>query len=450
MSKDDAQTVESRDKAQQTSKDASTQVEARNLYIRTGGDKTLAATDNYVYADDIKKEYLNKITRLQAYIRNWLAFKELLRRKQRALEENEWEKKQAVAGQFKDTDWLKDMEKRRLHPKSEDDFKLIFSDLQKWWNSESKSISEVRSGADCKAAMWMLLNEEASKIEEVNKKKNKFENENFSQNREKVLKRAAKSKVWRAYEDTVEVQTSTTLRARYLHDLYQTLSMKYLSAQDRVDVLTNLKKVLKPYHSKMTDNLVQLANREIDLHLRGIKNTHLGGLQNRICNLFWQFVKKPTFNPEMQSLKKMKTDTDSTPYIMCCTACKCFYILPINSTEDVLGKSPSDVGHLVDKIWKHQSCIGGSREDMELELTRFDIKKNWTPWNCLLVTRQEAATLSRIPDSETKFDKKFKKCVTQKHVEARRYFSSIPRFLPYLANSQSITDYDMSSEDEKD
>ncbi|GIX84699.1 IQ and ubiquitin-like domain-containing protein [Caerostris extrusa] len=174
--------------------------------------------------------------------------------------------------------------KRRLHPKSGDDFKLIFSDLQKWWNSETKSISEVRSGADCKAAMWMLLNAEASKIEE-----------------------AAKSKVWKAYEDTVEVQTSTTLRARYLHDLYQTLSMKYLSAQDRVDVLTNLKKVLK-----------------------------------------------------------MKTDTDSTPYIMCCAACKCFYIIPINSTEDVLGKSVIENYFIKCKKCRDIENEAWIRKDLEL------------------------------------------------------------------------------------
>ncbi|KAF8766628.1 IQ and ubiquitin-like domain-containing [Argiope bruennichi] len=177
----------------------------------------------------------------------------------------------------------------------------------------------------------------------------------------------------------------------------------------------------KPYHSKLTDNLIQLANREIDLHIRGIKNVHLEGLQNRIRNLFWQFAKKPVYNPEMQLLTKMKKDDTSSPYIMCCSACKSFYILPINSTDEILGKSvienyftkckkclnieneawirkdlelykrilriliseeekksskssiiyilrPSDIGYLVEKIWKHQSCLSCSKNDLVIRV----------------------------------------------------------------------------------
>ncbi|GFS50639.1 IQ and ubiquitin-like domain-containing protein [Nephila pilipes] len=483
----DAQTVQLQDKAQQTPKDASTQVQARNIYLNTMKDKILPATDNYIYADDIKKEYSKKIITLQSYIRGWLAFKELLRRKEKALLQILWDDEQ-IRHKFKeDTKWLNDLEKRRSSPNSDDDFRLIFSDLQKWWNSESKSISEVRAGADFKAATWLLINAEIAKIEEVNKRKNLFEQEKYFQSREKSLKIAAEPKMWKTHSDAVRVETSTTLRAKYVHELYQTLSMKYISPQDRVQALINLKEFLKPYHSKLTDNLEQLANREIDLHLRKVKGIKLEGLQTRIRNLFWQLAKRPTFNPEMQLVTKIKKNGISPLHIMSCASCKCFYILPTDSTDNVLGKSviqnystkckkclnieneawirkdlelykrilklliseeekmptksgiiyilqPSDIEHLVDKIWKHQSCIGGSKNDLGLELTRFDMDKNWTPWNCLLVTRQETAVLSKIPNSETKYDKRFKKNVFQKHAEARRYFSTIPRFLPYITN----------------
>ncbi|XP_055936588.1 IQ and ubiquitin-like domain-containing protein [Argiope bruennichi] len=488
----DAQTVEMKDKSQQTPKDASTQVQARNIYLSIENDKILETTNNYIYADEIKKEYLNKIITLQKYIRSWLAFRELLRRKKKALLQILWDKEQIKIKRKEDADWLQNLEKRKLNPKTADDFRLIFSDLQKWLNSETKSISEVRSGADCKAAMWLLVNSEVARIEDVNKKKDKFEHEQYIQRREKFLEKAAKSKMWKASNDTAQVHTGTTLRATYLHDLYQTLSTKYISVQDRVDALKNLKAILKPYHSKLTDNLIQLANREIDLHIRGIKNVHLEGLQNRIRNLFWQFAKKPVYNPEMQLLTKMKKDDTSSPYIMCCSACKSFYILPINSTDEILGKSvienyftkckkclnieneawirkdlelykrilriliseeekksskssiiyilrPSDIGYLVEKIWKHQSCLSCSKNDLELELTRFNMDKNWTPWNCLLVTRQEANVLSKIPESEPKYDKKFKMCVSQKHAEARKYFATIPRFLPYLVEDSDAS-----------
>ncbi|GFV75151.1 IQ and ubiquitin-like domain-containing protein [Trichonephila clavipes] len=335
----DTQTAELRDKAQQTPKDASTQVQVRNIYLKTTGDKILTPSDNYIYADDIKKEYSKKIIKLQQFIRGWLAFKKLLRRKEKAILQILWDNEQ-IRYKFKeDIEWLNDLEKRKSNPKSEDDFRLIFSDLQKWWNCESKSISEVRSGADFKAAMWLLINAEVLKIEEINQRKNLFQLEKCFQSRENFLKIAAEPKMWKTKKNPVQVETSTTLRARYVHELYQTLSMKYISPRDRVDALTNLKEFLKPYHSKLTDSLEQLASREIDLHLRGVKSSHLEGLQTRICNLFWQLSKKPTFNPEMQLLTKIKKNGAQPLHIMSCAACKCFYILPANSTDEVLGKS---------------------------------------------------------------------------------------------------------------
>ncbi|XP_035219035.1 IQ and ubiquitin-like domain-containing protein, partial [Stegodyphus dumicola] len=184
----------------------------------------------------------------------------------------------------------------------------------------------------------------------------------------------------------------------------------------------------------------------------------------------------------------MKRLNGIQPHILCCAACKRFYILSANAIDESLGNSviekhfarckkclylenegwirrdlevykkilklliteeekkptvssliyilqPSDIGHLVEKIWKNQSCLSGTANANDLEFIRYNINEDWAPWNCMLVTRQEAVTLKRMPDIKKKYDADFKKCVLQRHEVAKSYFSTIPRFLPYISKS---------------
>lgn len=56
-----------------------------------------------------------------------------------------------------------------------------------WWNFQTNSISDARSGADFKAAMWLLLNSEIKKIEEIYHKKNEVAKQKNSNGREMLL-----------------------------------------------------------------------------------------------------------------------------------------------------------------------------------------------------------------------------------------------------------------------
>ncbi|KAG8186580.1 hypothetical protein JTE90_020873 [Oedothorax gibbosus] len=482
----DAQTSTMQDKSQQTAKDASTQVKSPNMFLKAT-DQILEPNKNYKCYDDCQKEQIKQIVILQKYVRRWLAQKELTKKKKIALLKTSWDTTKTSFKSQEDVDWIKSLEHRKLNPKSDEDFCLLFSDLQNWWKFQENCISDARSGADLKAAMWLLLNSEIKKIEEIYHKKNEVVKQKNSDGRQMLLEMASKPKIWKANGKMIQVETKNTQIASCLHDLYTTLSMKRIPAQERVDALTNLKEFLKPYKCKLTDNLKELVDREIDLHLRGIKKVRLEGLQSRIRDLLWQLSKKPTVNPAMQKLSTLENSTSdcSKPYILCCSACKRFYILSRNSTDEATRKStlenhaikcnrcvkieneswlrkdlelykrilklliteeekkptccsiiytlrPRDIGVLVENIWKHQSCISGSREDIDLEFIRYDVDENWTPWNCLLVTREEAMNLTDVPNLEMKYDEKFKKCAFRNHSEARRYFSTIPRFLPYL------------------
>lgn len=154
----------------------------------------------------------------------------------------------------------------------------------------------------------------------------------------------------------------------------------------------------------------------------------------------------------------------------------------MNYAQVLIIQQPCDVKHLVEAVWKRQSCLSGATDEKELELVRYNVEENWTPWNCMLVTREEAAILSGIPNPKEviyhfpelsifllcvitlkiiicimyyfpnlqSYDDQFKKFVYQRHIAARSYFTTIPRFLPYVSKSTISKDYNSSSDSEND
>ena len=56
---------------------------------------------------------------------------------------------------------------------------------------------------------------------------------------------------------------------------------------------------------KLTQEIIELIDREADLLMRGVKELNLLGLRKRVSTLFLQYIKTPTFNPEAAHLLKV-------------------------------------------------------------------------------------------------------------------------------------------------
>jgi len=63
---------------------------------------------------------------------------------------------------------------------------------------------------------------------------------------------------------------------------------------------------LQEHDCKLTQEIIELIDREADLLMRGVKETNLDGLRKRISTLFLQYIKTPTFNPEAAKLLKVE------------------------------------------------------------------------------------------------------------------------------------------------
>lgn len=63
---------------------------------------------------------------------------------------------------------------------------------------------------------------------------------------------------------------------------------------------------LQEHECRLTRDIVQLIDREMDLMSKRVRGSKLEGLRTRICTLFLQYIKTPEFNPEVSKLLKVR------------------------------------------------------------------------------------------------------------------------------------------------
>ena len=59
-----------------------------------------------------------------------------------------------------------------------------------------------------------------------------------------------------------------------------------------------------------------------------------------------------------------------------------------------------DLRYLIENIWGCQSALSGEKDLFELMMVRWDCSKPWSPWNCVLLTKQEAKGHTKLPSAE--------------------------------------------------
>lgn len=223
--------------------------------------------------------------------------------------------------------------------------------------------------------------------------------------------------------------------------------------------------------------------------MRGVRENNLDGLRKRISTLFLQYIKTPTFNPEAAKLLKVPQDPSVLrKNIYFCPSCNQY--LPstdfaLSSNSRTVGKcrrctkidndartrqdfstfqhmlkslrkseegfkdgskiafllQEQDLRYLVEKIWSGQSILSAWEDLYDLTFVRWDKHQEWSPWNCILLTKDEAASHVKLVDLEEGYGQVFMQKVKQKHTLARNYFSRLPGMAEHVrekANEKSM------------
>ncbi|XP_028930012.1 IQ and ubiquitin-like domain-containing protein isoform X2 [Ornithorhynchus anatinus] len=477
----ETQTAIEKNSIQQTRNTTSTQMTKIGVYVSNLTDK-LIKPGTYITADEYHARRLKAVIVIQTYYRRWHAQEVVKNLKNIKRVRLEWEEKEKKRKEKELAEKLQHEYDRRCNPKLKEDFELLYHALEVWRLQQIDDINHTYSGAERKAALCELLEEETQLIASIGEHKLIANEENQRKSIQFFLDKCAAPKTWRSFDGKItEMDTQYTIRAKELRDIYSCIVMKNLSQDERLDVLLTLKHTVKEQECKLTQEILELIDREVDLMMRGVKDCNLEGLRKRITTLFLQYIKTPTFNPEVARILKVpqdplklyknvhfcrscKTYLPSTEFSIstttlrqdthcrqCCkldneARCREAYLkfkLLLNNLRksEINYENKSaitfliqlpDLQYIVEKIWKCQSALSACNDLYNLTMVRWDKSIEWSPWNCILLTKDEAAAHLNLNSIEEGYETLFIQRIKQKHVLARNHFAHIPEVSSFL------------------
>ncbi|XP_018413236.1 PREDICTED: IQ and ubiquitin-like domain-containing protein [Nanorana parkeri] len=481
----DTQTVFEKNKPQQSRNTMSTQMTKISYYVSNITDKLLQPS-KYVTADEYHARRVRAVIVIQTYVRRFHAKKVVEQLREEKNLRLQWEEREELRKKQEKEERLRKDYERRMNPKTKEDFELLYHALELWRKEEVERINQQYTGAERKAALCALLEQETQLISSIGRHKIDAGEESQQKAIQSLLNKCCEPKKWKAFDGRItEMDTQFTIRARELHEIYNSINTQYFTRDERLDALLTLKHTVKEHDCKLTQEIVELIDREADLLMRGVQEHNLEGLRKRISTLFLQYIKIPTFNPEIARLLKVPQDPAVLrKNIYFCLSCKSY--LP--STEFSLSANARSIGrcrkcskldnearqreefskyrlllkqlkkseveygddakiafvlqqedlqYLVENIWAAQSVVSACDDLYDLVMVRWDKYCEWSPWNCILLTKDEAAAHLKLGYAEQAYGIVFIRKIKHRHTLAKNYFSQIPEMAPFLHREKS-------------
>lgn len=484
----DTQTVFQRKKMQQTTNTTSTQMNTIGVYVSNMTDKLLKP-GRYFTAAEFHARRLNAVIVIQTRYRQWHAKRYVDSLRQQKKKRLEWEEEQELKKIREKEEWLQMDYYRRHNPKTKEDFELLYNALELWRQEETAQIDQYLTQAERKAALCELLEKETQIIASIGRHRCIAHTKSQEAAIQSFLDKCSAPKTWRRPDGkAIEMDTQFTIRARELQSIYKCIILKDLSQDERLDILLTLKHTVKEHECKLTQEILELIDREVDLMMRGVKPHNLEGLRKRITTLFSHYIKTPLFNPEVARYLKVPQDPlKFYDKIYFCRSCQLY--LPsvefsVSSTshrvyrcrrcvnlENEIQKRESllkykcllqrlyyseadygddsqiaflmqlqDIKYLTENIWASQSILSAWDDINDLVMVRWDKNVEWSPWNCILLTKDEGAAHLKLERIEKEYGRLFIHKIKHKHILAKNYFSQIPVLASLILEDSEVED----------
>ena len=173
----DTQTVVSHHTQLQTRQDMSTQMTKPGVFVSRLEDKLITPRP-YETAEQRHAIIVKSVVIIQKYYRRWLAKRRFSQIKTGYDEKIRYEKMKEMQ-RISEIEERRQMDiQRRLNPRTKDDFEILYSALEKWRFEELAKINATKTGASRKAALAMLVDQEAELIATIERYKIEANKEN--------------------------------------------------------------------------------------------------------------------------------------------------------------------------------------------------------------------------------------------------------------------------------
>ncbi|KAK1887957.1 IQ and ubiquitin-like domain containing protein [Dissostichus eleginoides] len=97
-----------------------------------------------------------------------------------------------------------------------------------------------------------------------------------------------------------------------------------------------------------------------------------------------------------------------------------------------------DVRYLVEVLWASRSALHGSSDLYSLVFVRWEKRRVWSPWNCILLSKEETSAHLEVDDVHKVCSFNINTSVDHKHMLARRHFSSVPVMVEHLESPAAL------------
>lgn len=141
----------------------STQMTRPGVYVSRIDDKLLTPRP-YLTADQLFEIRTRAAIVLQAYFRRWLAKRRFAALKTAYEARVQWEREHELERRRAIEERREWDLRRRMQPRTRDDFEVVYAALERWRREECARIDVEKTGAARKAALAMLVDQEAELI----------------------------------------------------------------------------------------------------------------------------------------------------------------------------------------------------------------------------------------------------------------------------------------------
>ncbi|XP_064512210.1 IQ motif and ubiquitin-like domain-containing protein isoform X3 [Pseudopipra pipra] len=422
----ETQTVWEKNKPQQTRNTTSTQMTKIGLYVSNMTDK-LISPGKYFTAEEYHKRRLEAVIVLQKYFRRWHAINVVQNLREQKRLRLLWEAQEELRKKNEKEEKFRREYERKLNPKTKEDFELLYHDLELWMQEETERINRTLTGAERKAALCALLEQEAQLIACFGRHKLNANEENQHKAILHLLDKCAQPKRWKAYDGKItEMDTQDTLRARELLEIYRSISTKDIPTDERTDVLLTLRCTVKVPQDplKLYKNVYFCHSCENYLPSTEFlipANSHTIG-RCRLCYSLDNEARRREsylkYRLILENLRKSEADYQDDSQIV--------FLVQL-----------TDLQYMIENIWNCQSALSAWGELYDLVMVRWDKQHEWSPWNTILLTKEEADAHLKLCNLQEAYEAAFIFRIKQKHIRAKNYFAQIPAMSSFLQRSDN-------------
>uniref|UniRef100_A0A4W2EBV3 Ubiquitin-like domain-containing protein n=1 Tax=Bos indicus x Bos taurus TaxID=30522 RepID=A0A4W2EBV3_BOBOX len=423
----DTQTVFQKGRLQQTTNTTSTQMTKIGVYVSNITDK-LVKPGKYVSAAEYHAKRLQAIIVIQTYYRRWHAKVVVEGLRRQKMFRLQWEAEEEHRKIREKEEWMKLDYYRRHNPQRKEDFELLYNALELWRQEELTRINQFFTGAERKAALCELLEKETQIIASIGRHRYITYTENQEAEIQSFLDKCSAPKTWRRFDGKIiDMDTQFTIRARELQNIYNCIMLKNVSQDERLDVLLTLKHTVKVPQDPLKFYKKIYFCHSCQLYLPSTEFA-VSSTSHRIYHC------RQCINLDNESRKR----ESYLKYKCLLQRLYCSEADYEDGSEIAFLIQLQDIQYLTENIWASQSVLSAWKDLNDLVMVRWDKSVEWSPWNCILLTKDEGATHLKLKSIEEGYEPLFIHKIKHKHFLAKNYFSQIPLLASFLLDDGEV------------